>query len=265
MPPILRHTCPIGFFTRELSMRVVGFFVLLFFCGSAWAQALTQQDPNRPFSPELEAGLKAVERKHYATALRAFRPQADAGEPRAQNNLGFMFERGLGVTQSYVEAMNWYRKAADQGLPEAQFNVASFYHNGYGVEVNNSQAVFWLKKAAAQELTDALYLLGVHHLEGKGTRQDPIAAKSHFLRAARRAHVGAQFMSAYLMLSEEAGKPDLVGAHAWLLVSQMNGFSGQGLDDLLAFTTHRLKQPQLDLAAATARRCRSSSYTDCPK
>ncbi|CAM8656656.1 COG0790 FOG, TPR repeat, SEL1 subfamily [Burkholderiales bacterium] len=246
-------------------MRIVAFVVGFLLCSGAWAQALTQTDPNRPFSPELEAGLKAIDRKHYATALRAFRPQGDAGEARAQNNLGFMYERGMGVTQSYVEAMNWYRKAADQGLPEAQFNVASLYHNGYGVEVNNSQAVFWLKKAAAQELPDALYLLAVHHLEGKGTRQDLIAAKSHFLRAARKAHVGAQFMSAYLMLNEEAGKPDLVGAHAWLLVSQMNGFAGQGLDDLLAFTSHRLKQPQIDLASAMARRCRSSAYSDCPR
>lgn len=96
------------------------------------------QDANRPFNPQLEAGLKALERKHYATALRSFTDLANAGEPRAQNNMGIMYERGLGVLQSYVEAMNWYRRAADQSLPEAQFNVGSLYHNGYGVEVNNS-------------------------------------------------------------------------------------------------------------------------------
>ena len=225
--------------------------------------AASNSDPKRPFSPELEAGLKALERKHYSTAMRAFKPLADGGEPRAQNNMGILFERGWGVTQSYVEAMNWYRKAADQELPEAQFNVASLYHNGYGVEVNNSQEVFWLKKAAAQELADAQYLLGVLNLEGKGTRQDPVAAKSLFLRAARKGHVQAQFMAGYLLLNEEAGKPDLVGAHAWLLVAQGNGVPGT--DDLLAFTTHRLKKPQIELAVAMARRCRSSQYSDCPR
>ncbi len=220
-------------------------------------------DSKRPFSPELEAGLKALERKHYSTAMRAFKPLADGGEPRAQNNMGILFERGWGVTQSYVEAMNWYRKAADQELPEAQFNVASLYHNGYGVEVNNSQAVFWLKKAAAQEVADAQYLLGVLNLEGKGTRQDPVAAKSLFLRAARKGHVQAQFMAGYLFLNEDAGKPDLVGGHVWLLVAQGNGVPGT--DELLAFTTHRLKQAQIDLAVAMARRCRSSQYADCPR
>jgi len=76
-------------------------------------------DPNRPFSAPLQAGLNALERKHYSTALRAWQPMANSGEPRAQNNMGIMYERGLGVTQSYPEAMSWYRKAADQGLPEA--------------------------------------------------------------------------------------------------------------------------------------------------
>ena len=49
------------------------------------------------------------------------------------NNVGLMYERGLGVTQSYVEAMTFYRKAADTGLPEAQYNLGTLYHNGYGV------------------------------------------------------------------------------------------------------------------------------------
>ena len=41
-----------------------------------------------------------------------------------------MYERGLGVSQSYTEAMRWYRLAADQGLPEANHNLGLLYYSG---------------------------------------------------------------------------------------------------------------------------------------
>ena len=62
-------------------------------------------------------GVKAFERGHPSSALRSWLPLAREGNPKAQNNVGLMYERGLGVSQSYPEAMRWYRLAADQGLP----------------------------------------------------------------------------------------------------------------------------------------------------
>ena len=48
---------------------------------------------------------------------------ADQGTAAAQFNLGFMFERGQGVTQNHAEAVKWYRLAADQGYANAQHNL----------------------------------------------------------------------------------------------------------------------------------------------
>jgi len=220
-------------------------------------------DPNRPFSAPLQAGLNALERKHYSTALRAWQPMANSGEPRAQNNMGIMYERGLGVTQSYPEAMSWYRKAADQGLPEAQFNLGQLYHNGYGTEVNNGQAVAWFQRAASQGLADAEYMLGLHLYSGKGIRKDPLAAKVQFMKAARKGYVNAQFMTGYLFLDEQAGKQDFVAAHIWAIVSQMNGY--QGAEEILNFTTFKLERTQIDRAHLAARRCLNSGYRECPQ
>lgn len=232
--------------------------------GPSGASAFASPDPRRPFSQELQAGLNALERRHYATALRAWRALADQGEPRAQNNIGLMYERGLGVTQSYVEAMAWYRKAADQGLPEAQFNVGTLYHNGYGVEVNNSQAVSWFKRAADQQLPDAHYMYGLHLWEGKGVRRDPLAALDQFLKGARQGNVNSQFMAGYLFLSEEPlGKPNPVAGYTWTEISRRNGFADAV--DVTEFLNFRLKEKDLAQAKAQVQRCLASKYADCPR
>ena len=218
----------------------------------------------RSFSEQLQSGLNALDRKHYATALRSWRELANQGDARAMNNVGLMYERGLGVTQSYVEAMTFYRKAADTGLPEAQYNLGTLYHNGYGVEVNNSQAVFWFRKAAAQRLPEAHYMMGLHLWEGKGIRRDPLAALAEFLKGARAGNVNSQFMAGYLFLSEEpTGKPNAVAGYTWIEVSRLNGY--QGAIDVTSFLDYRLKEAEVELGKAMARRCLSSQYGDCPK
>ena len=218
----------------------------------------------RSFSEQLQSGLNALDRKHYATALRSWRELANQGDARAMNNVGLMYERGLGVTQSYVEAMTFYRKAADTGLPEAQYNLGTLYHNGYGVEVNNSQAVFWFRKAAALRLPEAHYMMGLHLWEGKGIRRDPLAALAEFLKGARAGNVNSQFMAGYLFLSEEpTGKPNAVAGYTWIEVSRLNGY--QGAIDVTSFLDYRLKEAEVELGKAMARRCLSSKYGDCPK
>ncbi|MBM3398654.1 MAG: sel1 repeat family protein, partial [Betaproteobacteria bacterium] len=101
------------------------------------APASTAQAPG---VNNLEIGVAALQRGHHATALRAWRAAADQGNVKAQTNIGYLHEHGLGVPQSYVEAMAWYRKAAAQNEPTAQFNIGTLYAYGYGVERNPREA-----------------------------------------------------------------------------------------------------------------------------
>ena len=80
-----------------------------------------------------QAGLAALERGHYSTAMRAWLKLARAGAAEAQNNVGHLYEEGYGVSQSYAEAMNWYRQSADQGLAEAQHNLGMLYYHVSGM------------------------------------------------------------------------------------------------------------------------------------
>ena len=257
------------FMKRSIAFGLFVLLALTVLQSHALAQALSGSGAStttagRAFSEQLQSGLNALDRKHYATALRSWRELAEKGDARAMNNVGLMYERGLGVTQSYVEAMNFYRKAADAGLPEAQYNLGTLYHNGYGVEVNNSQAVFWFRKAAAQRLPDAHYMMGLHLWEGKGVRRDPLEALSEFLKGARAGNVNSQFMAGYLFLSEEpTGKPNAVAGYTWVEVSRLNGY--EGAIDITSFLDYRLKESEVGLAKAMARRCLSTQFGDCPK
>ena len=47
----------------------------------------------------LKAGIAAMKRQHYATALRAFRAEAEEGNLQAKSNIGYMYEHGWGVPQ----------------------------------------------------------------------------------------------------------------------------------------------------------------------
>jgi len=59
-----------------------------------------------------EDGEAAFSKGDYATALRLWQPLAQQGDARAQNGLGALYQRGLGVPQDLAEAMRWFQKSA---------------------------------------------------------------------------------------------------------------------------------------------------------
>lgn len=59
----------------------------------------------------------------YAEAIGWYRKAAEGGYAGAQNSLGVMYARGLGVTQSCAMAVAWYLKAAAQGYEIARQNL----------------------------------------------------------------------------------------------------------------------------------------------
>ena len=64
-----------------------------------------------------EDGADAYRAGDYATALRLWRPLADAGNANAQFRLGYMYHDGQGVPQDYAAAAAWYRPAGSYPSP----------------------------------------------------------------------------------------------------------------------------------------------------
>jgi hypothetical protein len=91
----------------------------------------------------INTGHTAYSQGNYDTALQEWRPLAEQGNAGAQLNLGYMYDNGYGVPQSYKEAIKWYRKAAEQGNDRAQYNLGLMYDSGYGVPQDYVQAHMW--------------------------------------------------------------------------------------------------------------------------
>jgi len=227
----------------------------LFFCLPLFAQQAA-----------FDAGRAAKDRGHYATAIRAWLPLAEAGSAEAANNIGHMYEEGLGVAQNYGEAMDWYRKAALQELAQAQHNVGLLYYNGYGVAANPREAMRWFRLAANQGLAASEYMLGLAYQSGEGAELDYTEARRWFLLSARQGYADAQMMYAYMLLagdgdSEREAAP--ARAYVWAQVAARHG--QQGADDIRALAVILMDNEEVPEADALVELCMSQGLASCPE
>ncbi len=217
--------------------------------------ALAQED-------RFDAGVAANERGHFATALRAWLPMAEEGVAEAQNNVGHMYEKGLGVAQNYALAMQWYRRAADQDLAEAQLNIGLLYYYGYGVATNYREAVRWFQDAAESELPEAEYMLALAYEQGTGIGLDYREARRLFLKSARANYAPAQMMFAFMLQAGEGVDSDSFRAYVWGKIAEHNG-SKEALD-VTSIATVLLEDEELLEAEAMVRQCLEEGLDNCP-
>lgn len=97
---------------------------------------------------------------------------ADIGYPEAQNEVGFIYERGIGVAQDLGQAFNLYQLAANQELAIAQFNLGILYARGIGVTPDYQEALKWLLLASDQGLAIAQTVLVSLYENGLGGLRD---------------------------------------------------------------------------------------------
>ncbi|MDR3269651.1 MAG: hypothetical protein LBT83_11380 [Tannerella sp.] len=112
------------------------------------------------------------------------RIQAEQGNAKAQNNLGFLYEMGQDVPQDDIEAVKWYLKAATQGNATAQYNLANHYAWGRGVLCSNEEAAKWYLEAANKGVLNAMNNLGSMYAIGRGVEKNESEAVKWFRKAA---------------------------------------------------------------------------------
>ena len=235
--------------------NIVALFCIMLPAAVIYTQSFAQQD-------RFESGLASKDRGHYATALRAWLPMAEAGSAEAQNNVGYMYEEGLGVPQNYLLAMNWYRQAADNGLAEAQHNMGMLYHHGYGVAENLTEAFRWFEMAADQELAQSEYMLGLAYENGEGTELNYEEAKRLFLSAARKNYAPAQLMYAFMLQAGEGGDSEPFSAYVWGKIAEQNG--SEEAIDVTTMSTVQLEDEEVIEADGVVADCLAGDLADCP-
>lgn len=72
---------------------------------------------------------------------------AENGDVNAQLVIGHCYYTGTMVTQNYRLAREWFYLGALQGNPIAQINLGFMYEKGYGTEVNMKEAEKWYQKS----------------------------------------------------------------------------------------------------------------------
>ncbi len=137
-------------------------------------------------SPDYNAGIKAMDQKHYSLAMMLLKPFADKGQPAAQSELGYMYEDGLGVAIDLSEAVRWYRLAAEQGDPYSQTRLGYLYGRGLGVSRNDTLAAEWYSKAAAAGDESGQSALGTMYRDGRGVGRNYKEAEKWFSLAAEQ-------------------------------------------------------------------------------
>jgi S1-C subfamily serine protease len=129
---------------------------------------------------DYDSGLAAFNEGDYQAAFREWEPLAQSGEVDAQFALGYLYEYGEGVTQSYRQAAYWYGKAADAGDADAAVAMGYLYESGLGVKQNFRRAVEYYSIASDQGDAYAMYYLARMVAEGRGTERDPVHAYTLF-------------------------------------------------------------------------------------
>src|SRR5436190_1260196 len=69
----------------------------------------------------------------YKKALEYYKLSANQNNDAAQNNLGYMYQNGLGVEKDYMKAIEYYQLSAEQNNAAAQNNLGHMYQNGLDV------------------------------------------------------------------------------------------------------------------------------------
>jgi TPR repeat protein len=122
---------------------------------------------------DFRSGLSAYNSGDYVAAFRDWLTLAERGDASAQAGIGFLFHKGLGVSQDDVEAAYWFEKAAEQNQAEAQLLLGTLFFFGNGVPQNYVMAFAWCEIAESNGQSDALECrdAALEHMTGAEMKQ----------------------------------------------------------------------------------------------
>ena len=170
---------------------------------------------------------------------------ADAGDPLAQNLIGYFYQNGIGVPQDPARAVQWYQRAADSGYMQAKVNLALAYLWGIGARKDPQLAMELLQQAAAKNCGLADAYLGEIYFHGTGVPADKKIALEWYQRGAHAKDSIAEFRLAALLLEGNPSKQEISQSAKLLRKSVQGGFvaAQHSLGMLLALHPELSSQP----------------------
>ena len=135
-------------------------------------------------------------------AFKYYDSSANTGYARAQANLGYCHDIGLGTEKNLAKAKRWYGEAAKQGNLVGQLNYAQkLLNEGIGAKNRDSilKARSWFEKALVQNarLKEAAYGIGLSYAKIPGAKEEDLGTARNWLLKAEN-HPKALFALGYL-------------------------------------------------------------------
>ncbi|KAG0265475.1 hypothetical protein DFQ27_000612 [Actinomortierella ambigua] len=183
-----------------------------------------------PLDPEAHARAETLYRQatefsggEDSVRLRQLKESADLGYAPAQNDLGWMYHKGVGVPHNDERGYYWVRRAAKQNHPQAQYRLAYFYGAGRGVAQHPGKAFEYYHKAASNGHVDGQATIGYMYQYGVATSKDYTKAMEWSLRAAEQGSQNGQFDVGKLYENGLGVPRDVSAALEWYRKAAMKG------------------------------------------
>src|SRR6266403_502437 len=199
--------------------------------------------------------------KDNALGLSWIRKAAEQGVDAAQTSLGILYAEGNGAAKDDVQAAIWSRKAAEHGFSQAQYNLGLMYERGVGVPKDDLEAFSWTRKAAEQGFAQAQYNLGLMYDHGAGVAKDDAQAFNWMCRAAEQGNLPGQVSLGGRYLKGIGVKQNDIAAYMWFNLSAAQGEKAAAMiRDTLA---RSMTPAQIAEAQRLTREWKPSSKAEC--
>ena len=134
----------------------------------------------------------------HAGAAVLVRQAAEAGNPTATYEMGYMYENGDGLQQDAAQAARWYLKAAALGDAAGEAAVGQLYESGNQVAENWDTAARWYMRSAQHGNRMGEFRLGRAYHYGVGVPLDLGAAAQWYDKAAAQGDSQAAYFAKYI-------------------------------------------------------------------
>ena len=152
--------------------------------------------------------------KNYQKALNFYLAIADK-HADAMNQIGWCYQKGLGVEKDLKRARDYYRKAAEAGSIFGMYNYGCCYLDGDGGEKNYTEAVKWFRKSADGKNAYAMVNLGWCYQNGLGVDKDLKAAREYYRKAAEAGSIFGMYSYGWCYMNEVGGEKNYAEAVKW--------------------------------------------------
>jgi|TARA_R110002126_G_scaffold1177_1_gene6991 enhanced entry protein EnhC len=130
--------------------------------------------------------------RNYRKSAQWYRKAAKLGDRNAMYQLGYLAEKGMGVSQDPVFALSQYQASADQGDVQAILALARMHQEGVGTAQNSEKAAELYQILSEQDNGYAQYQLAMLYYNGALGDENKGKAKTWLKKAENNGCVRAQ-------------------------------------------------------------------------